>query len=700
MSLIVRMTPNDALKQYFGFDDFRLGQGEIVDEILNGRDGLVVMPTGGGKSLCYQLPALCIEGVTLVISPLIALMKDQVDALKERNIPSAYINSTVPYEEQRQILDQVVNQEIKLLYIAPERFKLESFQNTLRKINVQMVAIDEAHCLSQWGHDFRPDYMRLGRALEIMGQPQCVAFTATATPTVRRDILQVLKLRDPFEIIRGFSRDNLTLNVEQTEKKADKVNRLEAIVNEYQKGIIYCSTRSRVEEVAELVHALGMKVVAYHGGMSDQDRTKIQNDFISKKADIVVATNAFGMGIDRSDVRFVIHWEIPGSVEAYYQEAGRAGRDGAPSWCELFFNYADTRTQEFFIAGNNPPAALIRQTYQTLLNHANDNNEIDLTIKQITEHTGEKNSMSVGSALTHLLKLNVIERFDLTGSRAKGTRLLQPQLRSNKLEVDEQKLKDKEERDREKLRAMVEFCYSETCREAWILEYFGSEPNQCGRCDACRNKNGRQPEIPNDSQQLIIRKALSGVARMSKKHHGKWQARFGKGKIVKMLVGSKSQDILDQGLDQISTYGLLQKEGNDYVSALIDHLINAKLLSVDPGDYPIITLTSAGHESMNSGRVEKAILLPDPKNLKKGKKAQPPLPTKDFDSRLYEELRSIRKELAEENGLPEFMIFSNKVLENLCRYQPQTDEEALTIPGLGPAKLKTYYPAFQEALLQ
>ena len=698
------MTPKDALKQYFGFDDFRLGQGEIVDEILSRRDGLVVMPTGGGKSLCYQLPALCMEGFTLVISPLIALMKDQVDALLQRNIPAAYINSTVPYEEQQRILNQVVNEEIKLLYIAPERFKLDSFQNTLDKINVQLVAVDEAHCLSQWGHDFRPDYMRLGGALERMGNPQCVAFTATATPTVRRDILEVLKLRQPFEIIHGFSRDNLTLNVELTEKKTDKIERLETIVQQYKKGIIYCSTRSRVEEVAEMIHALGLKVVAYHGGMSDQDRMKIQNDFISKKADIVVATNAFGMGIDRADVRFVIHWEVPGSIEAYYQEAGRAGRDGEPSWCELFFNYADTRTQEFFIAGNNPSAAMIRQTYQTLLNHADEGNEVRLTIQEITEATGEKNSMAIGSAITYLLKSRVIERFDIPGQRLKGTRLLQPQLRSNQLNIDEQALKDKEDRDREKLKGMIEFCYAQTCRESWILDYFGSEPSSCGRCDVCRDKNSRIPEIPNETEQLIIRKTLSGVARMSKKVRGQWQARFGKGKIVKMLIGSKSQEIIDQGLDQLSTYGLLKKEGNDYVSALVGHLVNAQLLSVEPGDYPVITLTAKGHQAMTLGKVDSPILLPDPKSLKKGKSSKPSptshLAVKDFNTELYEELRSIRKELAQENGLPEFMIFSNKVLENLCIYRPQNADEALAIPGLGPAKVNTYYPEFQDTLIQ
>ena len=344
----------EKLQEVFGFEDFLDGQETVIDEILSGRDGSVVMPTGGGKSLCYQLPALCREGVTLVVSPLIALMKDQVDALEERGVAVTLINSTLTWNEQKERLDGMKSGAYRLVYIAPERFRASSFMSALSDVKIEMVAIDEAHCLSQWGHDFRPDYMRLGKALEKMGRPQCVALTATATPIVREDIRGVLNLREPFESISGFERPNLSFTITPVEKVAQKYGRLKKVLAENKTGIVYCATRKKVEEVAETIHSWGLKCIAYHGGMSDREREDTQNAFISRKADIAVATNAFGMGIDRSDVRFVVHFEIPGSVEAYYQEAGRAGRDGEASVCELLFNYADTRTQEFFIDGVNP----------------------------------------------------------------------------------------------------------------------------------------------------------------------------------------------------------------------------------------------------------------------------------------------------------------------------------------------------------
>ena len=372
-----------TLRQAFGFEEFLDGQAGIVEQILASRDGLVVMPTGGGKSLCYQLPALCLEGVTVVVSPLIALMKDQVDGLAEKGLAATLINSTLSHSEQRDRIGRMLKGEYKLVYVAPERFRAEGFVSAMRGVKVGLLAIDEAHCLSQWGHDFRPDYLRLGEARKSLGDPQCVAFTATATPVVRGDIVKVLKLQDPFQIVTGFERANLSFNISPVETKAAKFRRTREILKEHRTGIIYCATRKRVEEVAETLHSWGVSCVGYHGGMTEEEREETQNHFIRREVDVAVATNAFGMGIDRPDVRFVIHFEVPGSVEAYYQEAGRAGRDGEAAYCDLLWNYADTRTQEFFLEGANPGYGTISQVYEHLCQEADAQGEIHGSIEEI-----------------------------------------------------------------------------------------------------------------------------------------------------------------------------------------------------------------------------------------------------------------------------------------------------------------------------
>ncbi len=435
--------------------------------------------------------------------------------------------------------------DFSLVYIAPERFKASSFMNALEGVKISMVAVDEAHCLSQWGHDFRPDYMRLGNALEALGRPQCIALTATATAVVREDIRSVLKLREPFERISGFERPNLSISVTSVEKVAQKYAKMKKTIEAHKTGIVYCATRKKVEEVAETIHSWGLNCVAYHGGMSDKERERTQNQFIKKEADIAVATNAFGMGIDRSDVRFVIHFEIPGSVEAYYQEAGRAGRDGEAAVCDLLFNYADTRTQEFFIQGVNPGAQLIRELYQFLLSDADENYEVFRTLDEIKEATGTKNAMGLGNGLGHLMRSRMVERFDVPGSRTKGTRLLRPEVIARDLEINEEALEEKERRDREKLEKVVQLCYANTCRQQWILEYFGEvDAPLCGSCDVCQGSENSERRGPTDDEALIVQKFLSGVARMSRCTATGWEGRFGRGRVIQMLVGSKSQDVL------------------------------------------------------------------------------------------------------------------------------------------------------------
>ncbi len=687
------LSPHEALQRYFGFNAFLDGQEEVMNSILSGRDGLVVMPTGGGKSLCYQLPALCLEGVTLVISPLIALMKDQVDALLARGIAATMINSTQSWDEQKERLQGIREGRWKLVYVAPERFRAESFLQALSGIEIALFAVDEAHCLSQWGHDFRPDYLRLGRALEKIGRPQCIALTATATPIVRKDIIDVLQLRDYFEQVSGFSRPNLSLNITATENAQQKEDRLRAVICAHRTGIVYCATRKKVEAVSETISSWGLKCVAYHGGMSDEERERAQNVFISKKADVAVATNAFGMGIDRSDVRFVVHYEIPGSVEAYYQEAGRAGRDGESAHCELLYNYADTRTQEFFIDGANPSVPVIRDVYQFLQNSADGEFEVRKTLEEIAEGSEVKNSMAVGSALATLARAGYLERFDIPGKRMRGTRLLKPQILTRDLAIDEKAIEEKDQRDREKLKSMIDLSYSRVCRQQWILQYFGEEGAElCGNCDYCRSADSGEARAATAEEDVVVKKILSGVARMSRKTNAGWEARFGRGKIVQMLVGSKSQDILSSGLNQLKTYGMLKDKGTGYVNGVMRSLLDRGLLRTENGEYPVITLTPLG-ESVMLGKSSYQLIWPNPS-------AEKMIDLKDagFDPSIYQALRDLREKFAKAENVPAYVIFSNKTLEALARYRPTNIDEFLAVPGVGPVKAQRYGRGFLDAL--
>ncbi|BDS08708.1 hypothetical protein NT6N_37480 [Oceaniferula spumae] len=685
----------ETLKKHFGFDGFLDAQEEVVDQILSGQDGLIVMPTGGGKSLCYQLPAMCLDGVTLVVSPLIALMKDQVDALQEKGIPATMINSTLSWDEQRQRIDQMKRGEFKLVYIAPERFRAAAFMDALKEVKISLFAVDEAHCLSQWGHDFRPEYMRLGKALDKIGRPQAIALTATATPVVRKDILEVLALREPFETVSGFSRPNLSLSIVEVDKHKVKHARLREIVSQWKTGIVYCSTRKRVEEVGELLHSWGVKSIAYHGGMTPDERERTQNIFISRKADVAVATNAFGMGIDRSDVRFVLHYEVPGSIEAYYQEAGRAGRDGEAAYCELLFNYADTRTQEFFIEGANPGYKTICDVYQFLQNDSDANFEIQRTIDEIKDGADVKNGMAVGSALGILIRNGYLERFDIPGKRMKGTRLLQPNVLTSKLNIDQYALEEKERRDREKLDSMVHLCYGRQCRQQAILEYFGEEDAQtCGTCDVCINAFGGEAREPaSDEELLIVRKALSGVARMSRKVGGKWEGIFGRGRIVQMLMGSKSQEIKRVRLDELSTHGILKPCGTAYLNELFRSLQNAGLVFTQRGEFPLLTLTPQGEKVM-LGKSSCRLVWPEKHQVSAVKESDMIIEEFGFDGQLYDRLRDLRQNLAQQERVPPYQIFPNKTLEYFTRLRPKTMDAGMRIKGVGEVKAAKYLQDF------
>jgi ATP-dependent DNA helicase RecQ len=712
----IQRDPVAALERHFGFREFLPGQEPVVSSLLAGRDTLAVMPTGGGKSLCYQLPAMVMEGVTLVVSPLIALMKDQVDGLVRKGVPATMVNSTLSPAEQAERLRELAAGQYKLVYIAPERFRSAAFLRALQSVPVALVAVDEAHCLSQWGHDFRPDYLRLSEALEALEHPQTAAFTATATPEVRADILKVLKLRDPYVSISGFERPNLSLRVTQCDGHREKYDRLQALVEAHRTGIVYCSTRKKVEEVSANLSGMGVKLVAYHGGMEDKDREWAQNVFLDRSYDVVVATNAFGMGIDRPDVRFVAHFDVPGSIEAYYQEAGRAGRDGEPAECELLFNFADTRTQEFFIEGNNPGPEVIRELYAVVRRLGGPANEgILLTINELAETLNLKNTMQVSSAISHLVRGRLLERYDVPGERARGTRLVDPSLGPDELPIDEAALLEKERRDQAKLDAMVKFCYDgQTCRQQWILEYFGeSDSAPCGTCDHCADERWGDRRGPSEEEFLIVQKALSGIARTcAKSPSGDWEGRFGKGKIVQMLTGAKSAELSAARLDELSTYGILREEGSAYVFALLAELEKAGLVATRKTPYPLLGLTRRGAGAMKGDRhfllswPDRGRLAAAGKGAKggRGARAQEKETVQDlgdlaFDEGLFERLKEVRRRLAEEaGGVPPYVIFSNQVLECFTRLRPTGEAQALKIHGVGQTKADRYLAPFLEAI--
>lgn len=610
-----------ALERYFNFSRFREGQAEVMRALFAGFDIIVVMPTGGGKSLCYQLPALLLPGTTIVISPLIALMKDQVDALTARDVAATFINSSVSIEEQRARVRAMQQGKYKLVYIAPERFRNERFVEALRSVEVSLFAVDEAHCISQWGHDFRPDYRRLKEAVEKLNRPQIIALTATATPTVREDIARQLELKTPASFVAGFDRHNLTLRVMQCKNESERLSRAAQIAEHATgPGIIYAATRKVVEEVAGKLQARGVKVMAYHAGLGDQTRARIQERFMGDELKAIVATNAFGMGIDKSDLRFVTHYNVPGSIEAYYQEVGRAGRDGLPSVCTLLFNYVDKRVHDFFLEGSHPGRDIIETVYSCLL--ATGLETVRLSVKELSGRTGIKNEIAINSALVALEKAGHLERVPgVDESQWRGARLVD-HLAVAELRVDWGELKRREELDRRKLREMLDYAYHEECLRKFILKYFGDGKEVTGcRCSNCHP--GRfvpklepgelqvqsasdeatvvaEPSVPralSESEHLAVRKILSCIARLDGK--------YGKGTVAGVLRGSKAKSILSHQLEQLSTYGILSEYSQDELTRFINALIVAGCVKQSGGAYPTVSLLPLGKEVMHDrARVE------------------------------------------------------------------------------------------------
>lgn len=579
----------EALHKYFGYRDFRDGQEKVIQSLLAGQDTLAIMPTGAGKSVAYQIPAMLLEGITLVVSPLISLMKDQVDSLMQTGVPATFINSSLTPRQTWSRIEKVQRGEIKLLYLAPERLESEEFLLTLQELPIFFVAVDEAHCVSQWGHDFRPSYLRINKFLNSLpARPLVGAFTATATEEVKRDMIPLLGLRKPNVFVTGFDRPNLYFSVLRGEnKKAFILDYLR--IHSNQSGIIYAATRKDVDKLHTYLSNKGISVGRYHAGLSDLERRQGQEKFIYDDISLMVATNAFGMGIDKSNVRFVIHYNMPKNIESYYQEAGRAGRDGEPAECILLFGPQDVQIQKLLIEDT---------TY----------NEV----RQAKEY--------------------------------------------------------------KKLQAMVGYCHTSRCLRTTILEYFGEAegPENCANCSNCEDER-EKVDVTIDAQKI-----LSCIYRM--------RERFGMVMVADVLKGSLNKKVVQFNLDKLSTHGIMQETPLQEIKDRINFMTAEGYLSVTTGQYPILKLSP-----------KSVAVLKGQEKVYQKLIVQKVVPISDAE-KIFERLRALRKRIAQQEGLPPYMVFQDSTLREMAQNCPRDKKSLLRVNGVGERKLEKYGELFLEEI--
>ncbi|MFQ6149812.1 DNA helicase RecQ [Bifidobacterium adolescentis] len=627
----------EALNRYFGYDSFRPGQSGIVSAILTGHDVLGVMPTGAGKSICYQIPAAILPGVAIVISPLISLMRDQVDALNDVGLPAAFINTTQTPDEQDLVFAQALSGQIKLLYVAPERLETERFRNFAVRVPISLVAVDEAHCVSQWGQDFRSSYLGIGEFIAgLPTRPTVAAFTATATERVRRDIVSILGLHTPSITVTGFDRPNLYFDVISMPRK-DKASWVASYIASHpdESGIVYCATRKETEALAESLNSavaelraaggadvsdIGTIAVAYHGGMSADAREKAQRDFVTDRVPVVVATNAFGMGIDKSNVRFVIHHNMPESIEAYYQEAGRAGRDGEPSRCTLLWNESDIVTRR----------RLLDSDYEN---------------ERLTPEEQE-------------------------AVRASKRRLLD---------------------------AMVGYCRTTDCLHAYMARYFGETAGAAAKTDGkcvggCANCEHTFETI----DVTDIARAISRCVHDVNQH-------VGSGKIVKVLRGSKAQDLSYLNPESLPSFGMLDEVPEARIRDVLSQMATDGFLTIAEGRLPIVGFGPRAAETVapEFHYDIKKIKRADARARRTPDVSTPAVGSyvpDDGDEALFQKLRALRLDIARELGKPPYIVFSDKTLRDMVRVKPITDDQFLAVNGVGESKLKQYGERFMAAI--